>query len=105
MITQGKRIFETDHRALDALTEPGSYMHFYNDITGKWCWFGVCPTERSDDPKSPFFQPVVCALGAHDVVEHEDGTITVSPSIQVTRRIDEPELWHGYLERGIWRTL
>jgi len=38
-------------------------------------------------------------LGSHDVTEHEDGTITVSPSIL------DPEAggWHGFLERGVWR--
>lgn len=40
-------------------------------------------------------------LGSHKVVEHEDGTITVSPSILVTGAPDES--WHGYLERGVWR--
>lgn len=40
-------------------------------------------------------------LAAHDVVEHEDGTITVSPSILVSDGTGE--LWHGYLERGEWR--
>lgn len=39
------------------------------------------------------------ALSEHDVVEHEDGTITVSPSILVTGQ----ETWHGYLDRGVWR--
>lgn len=46
-------------------------------------------------------------LSQHDVTEHEDGTITVSPSILVTLRDTERrqdvELWHGYLERGVWR--
>jgi hypothetical protein len=39
------------------------------------------------------------------VVEHEDGTITVSPSILVsTSRDGKPlEVWHGFLERGVWR--
>lgn len=56
------------------------------------------------------------SLSNHDVVEHEDGTITVSPSILVTwvdwqsddkgmpieaTRVEKQ--WHGYLERGIWR--
>lgn len=41
------------------------------------------------------------ALGNHDVVEHEDGTITVSPSILITRY--DGKQWHGYLERGVWR--
>jgi hypothetical protein len=45
-------------------------------------------------------------LALHDVTEHEDGTITVSPSILVTtyRGGGEVELWHGYLERGAWRS-
>lgn len=40
-------------------------------------------------------------LGNHDVTEHEDGTITVSPSILVSD--NSGELWHGFLERGVWR--
>jgi hypothetical protein len=49
-------------------------------------------------------RPPGCHLGSlrgHDVVEHEDGTITVTPSILLT----EPNGpgWHGYLERGVWR--
>lgn len=36
-------------------------------------------------------------LGDHQVTEHEDGTITVSPSILM------PGQWHGYLERGVFR--
>lgn len=35
----------------------------------------------------------------HKVIEHEDGTITVSPSIL----INGGGTWHGYLEKGIWR--
>jgi len=34
----------------------------------------------------------------HDVIEHEDGTITVSPSIL----LEGEEGWHGYLKRGVW---
>jgi hypothetical protein len=38
-------------------------------------------------------------LADHTVTEHEDGTITVSPSI-----LDPvPGGWHGFLERGEWR--
>ncbi len=33
------------------------------------------------------------------VTEHEDGTITVSPSILLHGEVS----WHGYLERGVWR--
>ena len=44
-------------------------------------------------------------LANHTVTEHEDGTITVSPSILISSSDDEgaPTVWHGYLERGVWR--
>jgi hypothetical protein len=41
-------------------------------------------------------------LGAHQVEEHEDGTITVRPSILVTGGAKEAS-HHGFLERGVWR--
>lgn len=48
-----------------------------------------------------------CNLHGHKVIEHEDGTISVSPSIRITTSRDrgktEIELWHGFLERGVWR--
>lgn len=68
------------------------------------------------------------SLAKHDVVEHEDGTISVSPSILVeaipprTYSAEErarlvaltsedyaqewergKPAWHGFLERGVWR--
>jgi len=48
-------------------------------------------------------RPPGCHAGGipdHEVVEHEDGTITVSPSILLD---DGDMTWHGYLERGVWR--
>ena len=33
----------------------------------------------------------------HEVEEHDDGTITVSPSIVTS------DGWHGWLDRGVWR--
>lgn len=41
-------------------------------------------------------------LQNHTIVEHEDGTITVSPSIAVSR--GGVQVWHGFLERGVWRS-
>lgn len=50
-------------------------------------------------------------LRNHTVVEHEDGTITVSPSILIHGHdfLDGEEKktspgWHGYLEKGVWLT-
>lgn len=35
-----------------------------------------------------------------NVTEHADRTITVAPSIH-----DNAGGWHGYLERGVWRSV
>ena len=43
----------------------------------------------------------VGSLAKHDVIEHEDGTITVAPSILMTGH--DGKQWHGYLTKGIWR--
>ncbi len=40
-------------------------------------------------------------LRQHEITEHDDGTITVSPSILIQRPPDGE--WHGFLERGQWR--
>ena len=39
-------------------------------------------------------------LARHQVNEHDDGTITVSPPILID---DLRNRWHGFLERGVWR--
>lgn len=39
----------------------------------------------------------------HTVVEHEDGTITVTPSIDMSQRT--PGGWHGWLTRGVFRSV
>lgn len=48
-----------------------------------------------------------CGLGNlknHSVTEHEDGTITVTPSILVTGHDSGATTEvHGYLTRGVWR--
>ena len=55
--------------------------------------------------KPPIEAPGMAGLLTnHNVIEHEDGTITVSPSILVSTRWGEMTFtWHGFLERGVWR--
>lgn len=36
----------------------------------------------------------------HAITEHEDGTITLAPSLDFSKR--KPGGWHGYLRRGIF---
>lgn len=46
-------------------------------------------------------------LSNHRVVEHDDQMITVNPSIRVSTthpRYGSIELFHGFLEHGVWRT-
>lgn len=73
---------------------------------------GQLPLAEGDygfHPKSGWqVRPPGChagGIGKHDVIEHEDGTITVSPSILLTDFDEEgnEKQWHGYLERGVWR--
>jgi hypothetical protein len=59
-----------------------------NAVRGRdfeWC---IC------DPKGQLGH-----IGKHEVVEHEDGTITVSPSILSVGK----DAYHGFLEHGVWR--
>jgi hypothetical protein len=43
-------------------------------------------------------------LSLHAVQEHEDGTITVTPSIDMKGHDSgQPTHKHGYLTRGVWK--
>lgn len=58
-------------------------------------WYVRCPGS-----------PVAASVEKHEVVEHEDGTITVSPSILYEiPGLDPPYSYHGYLEKGVWRAV
>ena len=83
----------------------------YPDETGQ---LSFAPGDYGFDPKSGHWMAkcpgVNCHLGdlsAHSIVEHEDGTITVSPSILQNGpgpyHVPSFGTWHGYLERGVWR--
>lgn len=38
--------------------------------------------------------------GGWQITEHEDGTVSVHPSIKIME--GEREVWHGYLTKGQW---
>ena len=81
---KGRRIYPKDNLIMSV----GDYG-FYKGI-----WYGRPPGQHSGNFKN------------HTVVEHEDGTITVSPSILITstdKNGKEYEAWHGYLIKGIWK--
>jgi hypothetical protein len=83
------RAFPNDDGEL--LLEPGEYGK--HPANGKWY-------------ARPFNCEHIANLAAHSVIEHEDGTITVSPSILITpcrTGEDRAMSWHGFLEKGVWR--
>jgi hypothetical protein len=77
----------------ETLPEPGDY---YKHTSGEW--HACTPNDH------------LANLARHQVVEHEDGTITVSPSIAVGKHLNSegrlvpPYLYHGFLEKGVWRS-
>lgn len=93
---QGRRVYppepnEEFEHPLPEDCQPGDY--WFQD--GRWlCCIPAKPAEHG---------LVLGDLSKHHVVEHDDKTITVSPSILVTYGKKSGESWHGYLEHGIWR--
>ncbi len=67
--------------------------------TGEYGKYSVDGNWYAVPPNQPH---LYAALAGHTIVEHEDGTITVSPSILVTAE-HRGLSWHGYLEAGVWR--
>lgn len=88
--TQGKRHDFTDDHWTDL--EPGDYGKCLTD--GEWYF---------RPPMSGEFYSGIGGLKLHTIVEHEDGTITVSPSILTTGH--HGKQWHGYLRNGIWEEI
>ncbi len=87
-ITQGRRVDVGDEWRD---SRPGDYCKVPEDEgirrkDGQPVWY-------LRDPRGD-----VGALMTHTVEEHDDGTITVKPSID-----NPPHGWHGFLERGVWR--
>lgn len=83
---QGKRVL--------IITDP---IHLKPGEYGKWRdnWFVCTPRGNTGN------------VSGHKIEEHEDGSITVSPSILIRTSSDGGKTWidewHGYLEKGIWR--
>lgn len=83
MSIQGKRV------ELEGNKLPSGLGEYGKDSQGVW-WAKV---------PVPGFS--TAALSDHEVVEHEDGTISVLPSILMER--EDGRSWHGYLTGGVWR--
>ncbi len=82
---------ETDVDAFEKL-KPGDYGK-----TAAGTWWLRFPTPEDGTKWPP------ARLGGHKVVEHGDGTITVTPSI--LWKLGDGREWHGWLTKGIWKKL
>ena len=96
-ITQGQRIQADENGWLPRdIERPATYGRATAEQTvGRrtgW-WQITCP-----DGSGGSLNPEI-----HTIVEHEDGTITVSPSIDVSQR--KPGGWHGWLRRGVFESV
>ena len=81
----GRRVYPDDEGNLHVIL-PGDYGKFGDG------WLLCVPTGIHGLIKEPIWK----------IIEHDNGTITVSPSIDVKSHIDTYN-WHGYLEKGVWR--
>jgi hypothetical protein len=84
-------------RRVELIPQEGGFQALQPGEYGKWItgeWYACTPNDEG------------CNLSFHQVTEHEDRTITVTPSILVSsgtrERGNYTELWHGYLQRGVW---
>lgn len=85
---QGTRLKDTD-TGLGLVLKPGEYIKLSTLGNSVVIWLCCSPNGLVGD------------ISKHTIVENEDKTITVSPSILI-RAYDNKE-WHGYLINGIWK--
>lgn len=87
---QGRRLPDRPDGWLPKM-EPGDYVKVGDT------WYAMTPNGAE-----AFLHP------EHEITVHEDGSLTVAPSILIEGYEDNsylhgPFRWHGYLEHGVWR--
>lgn len=79
--------------------EPGGYF-LTEDRSALWIKLptgsmGRLPVKEGPDPN-------IAEPPTWGFEEHEDGTISVFPSIEQHEIPDHADYWHGHLTRGVW---
>jgi hypothetical protein len=86
--------------SIEDVVEPGDYL-LLPDRHAVWCMLPNGVVNRIPvDEKGGRDAPPVWGM-----VEHEDGTLTLSPSINLHPTPGMHSGWHGFLERGVWRSV
>lgn len=97
-ITHGARVHANSDGWLDAeeIDKPARYGRATNPKVqgGRAGWWQVSAPDGSLGALNP---------SIHTIVEHEDGTITVSPSLDWSQR--KIGGWHGWLRRGVFESV
>jgi hypothetical protein len=94
--TQGRRL--SNGSSIEAVQRPGDYL-LLPDRDAVWCVLPIGTVNRIPvNEEGQTSDPVAWGL-----IEHEDGTISLTPSILCHAVPDYSQGWHGYLERGVWR--
>lgn len=95
----GRRIEDRGNSSLEGVQD-GDYWF----DTRTQAFVAACPCNHTGDASSI----VLADLSKHNVVVHSDNTITVHPSILVNTTVGIDNnictLYHGFLEKGMWRT-
>lgn len=106
-ITRGRRVYPEAKAEMSYFSKPGDYGR---NQKGEWM---VRLPSWTDEVLSKWFEEssvnphsFAVRLGKHSIVEHDDGTITASPSVLWGDDYGIPGGgWHGFLEHGVWREI
>jgi hypothetical protein len=85
---QGRRIYCKPEEIFPEEIKPGDY---WRDNDGLWM---VCP------PVEGVGLDLIGCIQKHQIIEHEDKTITASPSVLIQ---NHRGTYHGFLVKGEWR--
>jgi hypothetical protein len=94
----GARVYPEENGYLDAgkINRPATYGRATAErvLGTRAGWWQVAAPDGSIGALNP---------GIHQIAEHEDGTITVTPSLDFSKRREGA--WHGWLTRGVFRSV
>jgi len=102
-LTPGRRV-----NTIHDVEQPGDYTGPITGYTGPGmfsCFF-LKPNARDKDVPARARSVQHVNFPPHSYTLHQDGKITISPSIGDQTRDGGPESsdgWHGFLEHGVWR--
>lgn len=105
----GRRLPVREDGTYDLPREPGDYVGPILVVSRErgpaQQVFFLLPGSRDEDAPLQLRALHGVQSPPHGLVEEDDGSLTIVGSIGASRQPDGSFLWHGYLERGTWRTV